>query len=131
MTDLTGYHHVSLTVPDIDRSTAWYCDVLGFTKLKDFEGDGFRKVILLQPATGLAFGFTDHGSRNPGQPFSEFHTGLDHLAFAVADRDALLGWVQRFDERGVEHSGIKRSAMGDVIIFRDPDGIQLEVYANS
>jgi catechol 2,3-dioxygenase-like lactoylglutathione lyase family enzyme len=129
MPDITGYHHVSLTVPDIDKSTSWYCEVLGFSKVKDFERDGYRKVLLMHPSSATGFGFTDHGARASGDSFTEYRTGMDHLAFTVADRATLEAWRDHFEANGVEHSEIKPSAMGDVIIFRDPDNVQLEVYA--
>jgi len=129
MPQISGYHHVSLTVADIDNSAGWYGQVLGFRKFTDFERDGFRKIRLLDPASGAVSGFTDHRARASGGAFSEFRTGLDHLAFSVADRAALEAWKARFGQLGVDHTEIKPSAMGDVIIFRDPDNIQLEVYA--
>ena len=131
MPAISGYHHVNLTVTDIEKSTAWYTEVMGFSKLRDFERDGFRKVILVHPASGVAFGFTDHGAKASGDAFSEFRTGMDHFAFAVPTRDELDSWKARFEESGVTHSEIKASAMGDMIAFRDPDNIQLEVYAPS
>ena len=129
MPEILGYHHVSLTVRDIDKSTAWYGEVLGFKKVKDFERDGFRKVLVVHPASETGFGFTDHGTRGTDHGFSEFRTGMDHLAFTVADRTCLEAWKGHFEQLGVEHSEIKPSAMGDVISFRDPDNVQLEVYA--
>lgn len=129
MAEITGYHHLSLTVPDVGKSAAWYSQVLGFVRLTELEGDGFRKIVLMHPASRTGFAVTEHGARGSGDAFSEFRTGLDHLAFAVADRAALEDWKARFEQLGIEHSDIKPSAMGDVIVFRDPDKIQLEVYA--
>ncbi len=131
MPQISGYHHVALTVTDVDKSSDWYTTVLGFGKLKDFERGGFRKVLLIHPASGTALGLTDHKARGSGDAFSEFRTGLDHLAFSVAGRAALEAWQARLDELGVDHSEIKPSAAGDVIVFRDPDNVQLEVYASS
>lgn len=54
--------------------------------------------------------------------------GLDHVAFAVPDRVALDGWVRRLDNTGVEHSPLKEGATGWLVVFRDPDNIQLEIY---
>ena len=129
MPEISGYHHVNLTVTDVDESAAWHTEVLGFTKLKDFERDGFRKVVLVHPASGTAFGFTGHGARASGDGFSEFRTGMDHFAFSVPGREDLDAWKARFEELGVVHSEIKPSIMGDLIALRDPDNIQLEVYA--
>jgi catechol-2,3-dioxygenase len=65
---------------------------------------------------------------NDGEPFSEFRTGLDHAELGVPSREALEEWVERLDELGVEHSGIKEAALGAMVTFRDPDNIQLELY---
>lgn len=83
----------------------------------------------MHPASGTGFGFTDHGAKGSGDVFDEHRTGMDHLAFAVRDRATLEAWKARFEEHGVDHSDIAPSAVGDVIVFRDPDNVQLEVYA--
>ncbi|MBW3619960.1 MAG: VOC family protein [Actinobacteria bacterium] len=57
---------------------------------------------------------------------------VDHLAFHVRDRDALEHWVAHLDEAGVAHSGIVDvGGWGWMIELRDPDGIQLELFARS
>ena len=60
--------------------------------------------------------------------------GLDHMAWGVASRQELERWAQWLDALQVEHSGItdvtgQRSY--SVIVFRDPDNIQLELIARS
>ena len=131
MAEISGYHHLSLTVTDLDRSTAWWTEVLGFTVLRRFERDGMTKVILRHPSCGALFSLTGHGDRAPDEPFSEFRTGMDHLAFAVTDRAELDAWKARFEELGVEHSDIKTSPSGELIAFRDPDNIAIEVYRDT
>jgi hypothetical protein len=51
-------------------------------------------VLLMDPRSGIAIGLHHHEA-NPGQPFQESRTGLDHIS---------------------------------VLIFRDPDNIQLELF---
>ena len=132
MPDITGLDHISLTVRDLDRSAAWYSELFGFTKLGQVPDDGQSgaKVLLYHPASKLVLGLSKH-QRNPGEPFSEFRTGLDHLAFAASSRGDLEAWSQRLDERGVKHSEIQHGVRGDLIVFRDPDNIQIEVYARA
>jgi catechol 2,3-dioxygenase-like lactoylglutathione lyase family enzyme len=55
--------------------------------------------------------------------------GLDHLAIRVPDRSALESWVRHFDALGIEHSGVKEENGGPLVVFRDPDNIQLELWA--
>lgn len=129
MPTLAGIHHVGLSVTDIARSAAWYQEVLGFSKAAEVPDDGGRghKVVLRHPEGGFIVGLALHKS-NAGKQFSEFGTGLDHLAFAVADRAELDAWSQRLDQLGVEHGEISRGPTGWLFSFRDPDNIQLELY---
>lgn len=130
MPEIAGYHHLSLTVTDVDTSTAWWTEVLGFEVFRRFERDGMTKVVMRHPASRIYFSLTGHGERAPSEAFSEFRTGMDHLAFSVASRAELETWKARFEELGVEHSEIKGSVVGDLIAFRDPDNIAFEVYAD-
>ena len=45
------------------------------------------------------------------------------------DRE-LVEWTHRFDELGVRYSPIADVSYGSVLVFRDPDNIQLEMIAN-
>lgn len=130
MPEITGYHHLSLTVRDLQESTRWWTEVLGFEVFRQFERDGMTKVVLRHPGSGAYFSLTGHGPRSSGEVFSEFRTGMDHLAFSVASRAELQAWKERFEQLGVKHSEIKPSVVGDLIAFRDPDNIAFEVYAD-
>ena len=133
MPDIAGLDHISLTVRDLDRSAAWYSELFGFTKVGQVPDDGQSgaKVLLYHPASKLVLGLSQH-QRNPGEPFSEFRTGLDHIALAApGGREDLERWSQRLDELGVKHSEIQPGVRGDLIVFRDPDNIQIEVYARA
>jgi catechol 2,3-dioxygenase-like lactoylglutathione lyase family enzyme len=60
--------------------------------------------------------------------FDEHRIGLDHLSLGVADGAGLETWRDRLAERGIEHSPIVNGDLWDVLVFRDPDGIQLELF---
>lgn len=131
MSEITGaVHHVNFSVTDIERSQKWYEQLLGLNLVATMqdEGGAWSKVIMRHPG-GLMLGLTQHRD-NDGAPFSEFRCGVDHLAFAVTDEDALASWAARLDELAIKHSPIKQSALGHVITFRDPDNMQLELYAS-
>ncbi len=70
-----------------------------------------------------------HGSQDA---FDETRAGLDHLAFAVADREELGAWAARLADAAVIHSPITaaNSVPGAaVLVCRDPGNIQLEFSA--
>jgi glyoxylase I family protein len=133
MTALTGVHHVALTVTDVDRSVPWYERVLGFTTIgRDDEGEaGLRKVFLRGPGFGLTLTLVQHPAGG-GALFDESRPGLDHLTFSVPNVDSLREWTDRLEEHGVTFSPIAQepTAPGSqVIALRDPDGIQLVLWA--
>jgi glyoxylase I family protein len=125
-------HHIGLTVRDVEVSAAWYVQVLGFRRVGGFTApDGARrKVFLRHDGLATRLGLTQHRD-GPADPFDETRVGLDHLAFAVPDRAALDDWAARLTEAGVVHSavaGANSIAGAAVLVFRDPDHIQLELF---
>jgi catechol 2,3-dioxygenase-like lactoylglutathione lyase family enzyme len=125
---ITGIHHVLLTVRDLNKSAAFYTDLLGLRKVKDIPDDGVAgaKVLYALP-DGRLLGLVQHKA-NPGGQFDATHTGLDHIALAVPV-DELPDWTRRLTDAGIEHSPPAPSALGDPLIaFRDPDHIQLQIY---
>jgi catechol 2,3-dioxygenase-like lactoylglutathione lyase family enzyme len=133
MPTFSGVSHIDLTVRDCDRSAAWYELVLGMKRLGDLPehatpGVAVRVEQVMDPTTGMTFGLAQHAVAEDGE-FSELRVGLDHLSLAVAARDDLEQWVAHLDECGVPHSGIKDMPYGSLVVFRDPDNIQLELFA--
>jgi len=125
------YHHLTLNVQDVQKSEQWYRQVLGFSPLTSYATDSFERVILFHSDAGLTLGINRHASPEADEPFDERRAGLDHLAFQVADSEALDAWVAHFDAHNVAHSEVKPAAMPGafLVTFRDPDNIQLEVFA--
>jgi glyoxylase I family protein len=132
---LTGVHHLGLTVRDVDTSAAWYGRVLGFRVTGRFDApDGARrKVFLGHDGFGIRLGLTEHRGAG-GEAFDETRVGLDHLAFGVTSRDELEAWADRLADDGVTCSPITPANTmpgAFVLVFRDPDNIQLELVSPS
>jgi glyoxylase I family protein len=127
MPDVSGIHHVSVTVTDIERSVPWYCDLLGLTELmEESHPDGAGcAVVLGKPDWSMCVGLHTHPT-NDGERFSESQTGLDHIGFMVSGRAELDAWESKLTELGVEHSPVNDQGGYAVLVFRDPDNIQLE-----
>ena len=130
MPEFTGISHVELTVRDADRSAAWYERVLGMQRLVDDASVSERVINLIHPAARLALGLIQHESGDDAE-FSESRVGLHHLALNVKSREDLESWVEHLGGCGVAHSTISDLPYGSVLVFRDPDNIQLELFVYS
>jgi catechol-2,3-dioxygenase len=119
---------VALTVTDIERSRPWYETLIGSPPVIDEDTGLFRHAVWLlggQTLIGINQFPDPHGS----DPFDERKPGLDHLAFACADRAELEEWASRLDDLGIESGGIADASYGSGLSFRDPDNIALEFFA--
>jgi glyoxylase I family protein len=131
---ITGFHHFSPTVSDVEVSAQWYERVLGMNRIPvtfphyGSESSGYG-VVLIEPRSGITIGLHHHAA-NAGQPADECHTGLDHISFAVSQRADLDAWASWLDQLGVKNSGAvdtDNPIPYSVVVFRDPDNIQLEL----
>src|SRR6476469_3550711 len=110
-------HHLSSTVTDVEASAAWYQRVLGLERIPPRfphfgnEETGYA-VVLADPATGVMI-------------------GLHHIAIAVPARSDLDAWAAWLDHLDVPHAGVNDATdpvKYSVLVFRDPDNIQLELF---
>jgi len=131
-------HHVALTVTDLDASVAWYERVFDLTPRMEAPHEGGFQRLLADEAWRLVIVLHRHDV-NQGEPFSERRTGLDHFGMAVPTRAELVAWQAHLEEMGViraeaadrpcTQSPIADTPYGSILVFRDPDHIQLEMYA--
>jgi glyoxylase I family protein len=124
-----SFTHVAVTVTDLDRSTRWYSALFGTEPVLDEDeqsGTYHHSVYLI--GGGQLFGLHKHVTAGGGA-FNERDAGLDHIAFACADRSELESWGTRLDELGIKHGDIVDAHYGSGLAFRDPDGIALEFFA--
>ena len=124
---ITGLHHVSISVAELDRSASWYERVFDLDVVMDESGDGRRGRVYRMRKTTVMLGLVEHES-NDGSTFAPDRTGLDHAAFAVGARADVDAWASRLDDRGVDHSGAIDIPVGAILNFADPDGVQLSVF---
>ncbi len=124
---------MNLTVSDLKRSSDWYCRILGLTVVSNHENVGppyFNTDTYngLFDLTTLSYvvGLVQHPDGLAGD-FDERRVGLDHVGFQVPNRSDLDDWVRHLDEQSVPHSGVVAAPYADVVNFRDPDGIALEL----
>jgi catechol 2,3-dioxygenase len=116
--------HVHLKVSDIDRSLAFYRDVLGFEVTQRFGDDA---AFLSAGGYHHHLGLNTWESRG-GSPPPPGTTGLYHVAIRYPDRATLGDALQRLVEAGVPVSGATDHGVSEAIYLSDPDGNGIELY---
>lgn len=127
MATFSKISHTSFSATDAESSARWWSEVFGFEELDRSKGDGWFGIVLLHPPTATVIEFQQHET-NRGERFDPTRTGFDHMGFKVDDPAELERWRERFEQLGVVHSPIARHDYGSVLTFKDPDGIQFEMF---
>ncbi|APE21653.1 MULTISPECIES: VOC family protein [Streptomyces] len=120
-------HHVGLNVTDLDRSLAFYGDVLGFETLgKGAEGES--RFAFLGQDDRLVLTLWEQA----GEAYAPARAGLHHLAFEAASLDHVRAAEAALTARGATfaYEGVvahREGAASGGIFFHDPDGTRLEI----
>lgn len=137
-------HHTSFRVGDLERSTAFYCDVLGFEVIRDADLQGpVVETIVGMPGTHMKWNLIkmdDHllelieyispEGRNFNTELRPSDIGAAHICWHVRDARELY---DRWREKGVEFVSEPVELLegpnkgGYCCYLRDPDGYSLEL----
>ena len=128
MPEFPAITHVALTVNSLDRSVPWYEALFDSKPVLDEDTGPFHHVVWL--LGGTLVGIHQFPDLKSTEPFEERRPGLDHLAFACANRAELETWEARLNELGISNGGIVDAPYGSGLSFRDPDNIALEFFAS-
>jgi catechol 2,3-dioxygenase-like lactoylglutathione lyase family enzyme len=135
----TVFSHYGICVSDMEASTRFYVEALGYTKAEDFTvGNEFAALMGLDEVTLASQFLEKDGARLellafavPGtvgeaamRPINKL--GLTHLSFRVEDVDAVAALVEQHG--GTVHPET-RTTMGtlDFVYCSDPDGTRVEL----
>ena len=121
-------NHAVLFVRNLERSVAFYRDVLGF-RLIPMTPDNFRGAAFLQ-APGSTndhdLGLFELGATAGPSGAGRTTVGLYHLAWEVDTLDELEATAQRLAEAGAL-SGSSDHGTTKSLYAHDPDGLEFEV----
>ena len=126
---ITGIHHVTLLVTDLDRSLAFYRNVLGMRLVKQTvnEDDRSARHFIFGHADGqplitcLEYPDLDEGRVGRGS--------THHFALSVESEAELNAWRQYLEEKGIPTTEVLEREDSKSIYLRDPDGHIVEIAA--
>jgi catechol 2,3-dioxygenase-like lactoylglutathione lyase family enzyme len=121
-----GVHHVAVLCADVERTVAFYQDLLEFPLTDLFENRDYQGSthFFFDIGNGNALAFFDFPGLDLG-PYAEVLGGLHHLAISVPpDRwDRLKA---KLDAAGIEYQHVD----GSSLYLRDPDGTRVELISD-
>ena len=135
---LSKIHHVAYRCRDAKETAQWYARVLGMDYTTAFSEDHVPSTGEYDPYMHI---FLDCGGGNviaffelPNQPDMgrDLNTPewVQHIAFEVPDRDALLAAKAHIEAQGVDVLGPTYHGIFRSIYFFDPNGHRLELACN-
>lgn len=119
--------HVVLNVTDVEKSTKFYRDVVGF-QLSRHRADW--------TAAFLTCGVVHHNlalfkAPEGAQPYQPGQVGLRHFAFKVENYEALQRAHERLVAAGTTIDHITNHGTTRSVYFRDPDGMLMELFSDT
>jgi catechol 2,3-dioxygenase len=125
--------HIVLYVRDIERSAAFYGEVLGWRRLEMPDGGPLGRI----PVALFSSGRTHHelllievGEEAQGLPRGR-HIGLYHFGLKVGDSDdELRAALRKLADSGVRMVGMSDHTVTHSVYIEDPDGNEIELYVD-
>jgi glyoxylase I family protein len=135
----TGIHHVAYRCNDARETVDFYRDVLGMQFTVAFAEDRVPSTgepdpymhVFLDAGGGNVLAFFELPTRPPMGRDPNTPKWVQHIAFEVADLDALTLAKTRLLERGIEVVGPTDHGLFRSIYFFDPNGHRLELTCNT
>lgn len=132
---LKGFEHAGIAASDLDRSIAFYCDLLGLRLI-------LRKAA---PRGGGELAFLDAGNAqlelicpspsvtSPARRLPNTEAGIRHLTFAYEDIDAIYQTLLEADVSIIEppRDALNQEILKRVAFVLDPDGNIIELAQRS
>jgi glyoxalase family protein len=127
---ITGLHHITLICADLERTTAFYRDVLGLALQRETVNDddpGARHFWFSTDADGRPGGlisFLEYPQMGAG---TQGTGAAHHVALAVGSSEEVTAWREYLQSRGVPTTETYDRGGLRSIYLRDPDGQIVEI----
>ena len=124
-----GVHHITLVGADRQTSIDFWEGVLGmpFVFEQPNLDNASESHLYFDPGDGRLITVFTNEERVPDPARTSTSQGaVHHIAFSLSHA-TFAQTVERLDERGVRHSGVKDRGFMDSIYFEDPLGLLIEL----
>jgi glyoxalase family protein len=124
-----GVHHITIVGADRQTSIDFWEGVLGMPFVFDQPNldNEAESHLYFDPGDGRLITVFTNEERVPDPTRTSTDPGaVHHLAFAISQA-TFAQTVERLDERGIRHSGVKDRGFMDSIYFEDPLGLLIEL----
>ncbi|HEU5213543.1 MAG TPA: VOC family protein [Gaiellaceae bacterium] len=124
-----GVHHITLVGADRRTSIDFWEGVLGmpFVFEQPNLDNELESHLYFDPGDGRLITVFTNEERVPDPARTATDPGwVHHIAFALSNATFRQA-VERLEERGIEHSGVKDRGFMDSIYFEDPLGLTIEL----
>ena len=122
--EIKSLGHVVIRVSDLDRSEAFYRDVLGLPVQTHLDKNGMKMAFF---SLGNHHDFAIMESANLGEAPS---SGLDHVAFKIGDSlEELVAAKRHLEANGLRARPIDHEVTKSLYLS-DPDGNGIELYVD-
>ena len=126
-----GVHHITIVGADRQTSIDFWEGVLGmpFVFEQPNLDNAAESHLYFDPGDGRLITVFTNEERTADDRRTPTDPGcVHHLAFALSQATFAQA-VERLDERGIKHSGVKDRGFMDSIYFKDPLGLLIELAA--
>jgi len=124
-----GVHHITIVGADRQTSIDFWEGVLGMPFVFDQPNldNEAESHLYFDPGDGRLITVFTNEERVPDPARTSTDPGaVHHLAFSISQA-TFAQTVERLDERGIRHSGVKDRGFMDSIYFEDPLGLLIEL----
>lgn len=120
----TKIGHIHLKVSNLERSIAFYRDILGFEVTQTY---GSKAAFLSAGGYHHHIGLNTWESEEGDAP-APGTTGLYHFAILYPSRAALANVLQQLHKSGITLDGASDHGVSEALYLRDPDNNGIELY---
>ena len=123
--------HTMIRVGDLDRSLAFYTDVLGMKLLREHDYPDGKFTLAFVGFGAESDGAVIELTHNWGVEHYELGTGFGHIALEVPDAYAACAEITKRGGKVTRPAGPMKHGTTVIAFVEDPDGYKIELIQRS